>query len=143
MGESGKRLVAKRVIRLEVAAFALVILTIWLDEWLDLPHRLLGAPGTPFNWQESLLESVFITALGVAIVRVTRLLFARMRHLEGILPICAGCKKIRDEDGHWHAVESYVRERTEAEFSHGICPECAHRLYPDLDLTSQEHRAHR
>lgn len=140
MAGTGKRLVAKSVIRLEVAAFALVIVTIWMDEAFDLPHRLLGAAATPFNWQESLLESAFITVLGVAIVRVTALLFARMRHLEGILPICASCKKVRDERGHWHAVESYVRDRSEAQFSHGICPECARRLYPDLDL-EREHKS--
>jgi hypothetical protein len=51
--------------------------------------------------------------------------------LRGILPICAGCKKIRDDDGSWTHVESYIRARTEAEFSHGICPDCAMRLYPD------------
>jgi len=141
MGGEGKRLVSRRVIGLEAVAFALVIITIWLDEGLDLPHRLLGAAATPFNWQESLLESVFIAVLGVAIVRVTALLFARMRHLEGILPICAACKKIRDEGGHWHTVECYVRDRTEAEFSHGICPECARRLYPELDLEKDEHPA--
>lgn len=134
MAGFGKRLVARRVINLEIAAFALVIVTIWLDEALDLPHVLLGAAATPLNWQESLIESITVAALGVAIVRVTALLFARMRHLEGILPICAGCKQIRDEQGEWHAVEAYVRDRTEAEFSHGICPECARRLYPDLDL---------
>ncbi len=143
MGESGKRLVAKRVILLEAAAFALVIVTIWMDELLDLPHLLLGAAATPFNWPESLLESVFITVLGVAIVRVTGLLFARMRHLEGILPICASCKKVRDEQGRWHAVERYVSDRSEADFSHGICPECARRLYPDLDLESDDQPVHR
>jgi PAS domain-containing protein len=51
--------------------------------------------------------------------------------LEGILPICSSCKKIRDEADRWVAVEVYVRDRTRAEFSHGICPECRARLYPD------------
>jgi hypothetical protein len=59
--------------------------------------------------------------------------------LEGILPICSGCKKIRDEDNQWVAVEVYVRDRTRADFSHGICPECCARLYPD-DKPSQSAR---
>jgi hypothetical protein len=52
--------------------------------------------------------------------------------LEGLLPICAGCKKIRDGVGSWVAVEVYVSARTQAAFTHGICPECRQRLYPEL-----------
>ena len=57
---------------------------------------------------------------------------AEIKTLRGIIPICASCKKIRDDKGYWHSVESYVRDHSEAEFSHGICPECARKLYPDL-----------
>jgi two-component system, LuxR family, sensor kinase FixL len=56
---------------------------------------------------------------------------AKIKTLTGLLPICASCKKIRDEAGHWTAVERYVRDRSHADFTHGICPECAMRLYPD------------
>jgi PAS domain S-box-containing protein len=56
---------------------------------------------------------------------------ARVRTLTGLLPICAACKKIRDDHGNWNHVESYIRERSEAQFTHGICPDCAKRLYPD------------
>lgn len=52
--------------------------------------------------------------------------------LRGIVPICANCKKIRDDQGFWNQVEVYVRDHTEAEFSHGICPECEKTLYPEL-----------
>jgi PAS domain S-box-containing protein len=52
--------------------------------------------------------------------------------LSGLLPICASCKKIRDDEGYWQQVEVYVREHSEAEFTHSICPECAKRLYPGL-----------
>jgi len=48
-----------------------------------------------------------------------------------MLPICAACKKIRDDKGYWNQIESYIREHSEAEFSHGICPDCAKKLYPD------------
>jgi len=56
---------------------------------------------------------------------------AEVKVLQGILPICANCKRIRTEDGTWDAVESYVRERTDAEFSHGICPDCARKWAAD------------
>ncbi|KMY69172.1 hypothetical protein AAU61_06615 [Desulfocarbo indianensis] len=52
--------------------------------------------------------------------------------LRGILPICANCKKIRDDQGYWQQVEQYVSEHTGAEFTHGICPECMKKLYPEL-----------
>lgn len=55
---------------------------------------------------------------------------ANVRRLEGILPICASCKKVRDDQGYWTQVEAYVSERSGAEFSHGICPECAAKHYP-------------
>ncbi|MDD4735721.1 MAG: hypothetical protein PHP44_06415 [Kiritimatiellae bacterium] len=57
-----------------------------------------------------------------------------MKHLEGILPVCASCKRIRDAEGNWHLIEVYVRARSDAEFTHGICPECAAKLYPDYQL---------
>jgi nitrate/nitrite-specific signal transduction histidine kinase len=59
-----------------------------------------------------------------------------VKQLTGLLPICANCKKIRDDTGYWHQVEVYVRDHSEAEFSHGICPNCMKILYPELDEDS-------
>jgi len=53
------------------------------------------------------------------------------RHLEGLLPICSHCKKIRDRHDKWHGIETYIRDRSDAEFSHGICPDCSDNLYGD------------
>ena len=60
---------------------------------------------------------------------------SEVKTLRGFLPICSNCKKIRDDKGYWNQIESYIRDRSEAEFSHGICPECAKKLYPDIDLS--------
>jgi PAS domain S-box-containing protein len=57
---------------------------------------------------------------------------AKIKTLSGFLPICASCKKIRDDEGYWHQIESYIRDHSDAEFSHGICPSCAKKLYPDF-----------
>jgi hypothetical protein len=57
---------------------------------------------------------------------------AKIKTLKGLIPICSSCKKIRDDRGYWQQIEKYVREHTEATFSHGICPDCAILLYPDL-----------
>jgi hypothetical protein len=59
---------------------------------------------------------------------------SEVKILRGFLPICSVCKKIRDDQGYWNQIESYIRDHSEAEFSHGICPECAQKHYPDFDL---------
>ena len=59
---------------------------------------------------------------------------ARVKKLSGLLPICAGCKKIRDDKGYWNQIELYLKEHSDAIMSHGICPECAKKYYPDLNL---------
>jgi hypothetical protein len=51
--------------------------------------------------------------------------------LKGMLPICASCKKIRDDKGYWQGVEEYISSHSEAQFSHGLCPDCMKKLYPD------------
>lgn len=56
---------------------------------------------------------------------------AEVRELRGIIPICASCKKVRDDQGRWQPVELYVRERSRADFSHGVCPDCERALYPE------------
>jgi len=57
---------------------------------------------------------------------------AEIKTLRGIVPICAYCKKVRDDEGYWNQVEAYIRKHTEAVFSHGICPNCAEKYFPDL-----------
>jgi hypothetical protein len=52
--------------------------------------------------------------------------------LSGLIPICVNCKKIRDDEGFWQQVEDFIRERSGAEFSHGLCPDCAKQLYPEV-----------
>ena len=56
----------------------------------------------------------------------------RVKTLSGLLPICAACKKIRDDRGYWQSVEVYIRDHSDAEFSHSICPECMTRQYPEM-----------
>ena len=57
---------------------------------------------------------------------------AKVKLLSGFIPICASCKKIRDDTGYWQQVEAYIQKHSNAEFSHSICPECSHKLYPEL-----------
>lgn len=57
---------------------------------------------------------------------------SKVKQLSGFLPICASCKKIRDDKGYWNQIEAYIRDHSEAEFSHGLCPDCAEKLYPGV-----------
>ncbi len=56
----------------------------------------------------------------------------KVKTLRGLLPICSNCKKIRDDKGYWNQIEEYIKEYSDAEFSHSICPECAQKLYPEF-----------
>jgi PAS domain S-box-containing protein len=57
---------------------------------------------------------------------------AKVKTLSGFLPICSSCKKIRDDKGYWKQIESYIKDHSEAEFTHGLCPECTSKLYPQF-----------
>ena len=57
--------------------------------------------------------------------------FDSIKTLKGLLPICSNCKKIRDDKGYWNQIEKYIESYTDVSFSHGVCPECAEKLYGD------------
>jgi two-component system, sensor histidine kinase len=61
-----------------------------------------------------------------------------VKTLGGLLPICSSCKKIRDDQGYWSQIESYIRKHSEAEFSHGICPDCIEKLYPEYAAVTKK-----
>lgn len=96
---------------------------LWTEGW---PVYIAAINGVGRALMLSLL-ALLTSALGVQ----TRKLRERVRTLEGILPICMHCKRIRDEHDQWQPVESYVASRSDAEFSHGLCPACAERYYRD------------
>jgi PAS domain S-box-containing protein len=66
------------------------------------------------------------------LIRELQEALSKVKMLSGLLPICANCKRIRDKGGSWQQVEVYVREHSQADFTHGICPECAKELYPEF-----------
>jgi hypothetical protein len=72
------------------------------------------------------------TELEAANTRLVAVL-KEVKTLKGMLPICSNCKKIRDDSGYWNLIEDFIRDHSEAEFSHGICPDCFRKLYPDME----------
>ena len=84
------------------------------------------------NLLQSHLESIYMNqVLGDKNKRLTDYLM-ELQALRGIVPICANCKSIRDAQDNWHPIEHYLIKHPEANFSHGICPKCAKKLYPEL-----------
>ena len=123
---------ANRIIAYEIAGWLFVVLVILLDEILDVPYYLFGAPQTPVNWTEGVIEIIVVSLGWLIIIFTTERLLDKIQYLEGFLPVCASCKKIRDAGGSWSEMEIYIREHSDADFSHSICPACAERLYPEL-----------
>ncbi len=64
----------------------------------------------------------------------------QVKTLRGIVPICANCKNVRDDQGYWNRVETYMRDHTGAEFSHAVCPDCMDKLYPQLQEKGRSKR---
>lgn len=56
----------------------------------------------------------------------------KVKTLSGLLPVCSSCKKVRDDNGYWSQIDAYIAEHSEAEISHGLCPDCAQKLYPEF-----------
>ncbi len=126
-----KRELSVRILFCETVGFLFLVFLVWVEEILDLPHILFGAPATPINTTESLMETVVLVVFGSLILWATYSLLRRIRYLEGFLHVCAFCKKI--EVGHeWVPIEQYVADHSGARFSHSFCPECAEAHYGNL-----------
>ena len=113
----------------------LVFLVLTLcNEVLDVPHLLMGDEPTSIDQRsgEVLVEICIFVIVILLEILVMRKLLGRIKILEGFLPVCANCKKIRQEN-NWHQMEAYITEHSLAQFSHSICPDCRKELYPDLD----------
>ena len=88
--------------------------------------HFMGAFSTAFN---SMVETLEEKRRTETLLRETQ---ARVKHLEGIIPICMYCKKIRDDKASWQQMEQYISEHSEALFSHSICPECHKKVKADI-----------
>jgi hypothetical protein len=91
----------------------------------------------PVSWSYELIDTAIKVLVLLALAWVVDFIARQRREiyvLEGMLPVCGFCKRIRDEGGGWVQMERYIADRSEARFSHGLCPECAQRHYGDLGV---------
>jgi PleD family two-component response regulator len=122
-----------RRVRERAADAPVVVLTSVEDDALS--DRLVGAGAQDYLVKGEIAGSIVARTLRHAVERrraalERERLLAEVKTLSGLLPICSGCKRIRDDRGSWTSVETYIQARSQAQFSHGICPECMRRLYP-------------
>ncbi len=123
-----KKKLMKNILLYEIAGYLIVIAAIWMDELFDLPRFLFKAPQTPVNWEESLFESVIVAVLAGITIYFTYRYIKHIRYLEGFLIVCSFCKKIRIGN-EWIPIETFISEKSEAKFSHGLCPDCLEKHY--------------
>jgi PAS domain S-box-containing protein len=103
--------------------------TVWL-EVNKQPYYLKGAIAGVIGAARDITMRVNLEQEREKLIADLQDALAKIKTLKGMLPICASCKKIRDDKGYWNQIEAYVSEHSEAEFTHAICPECAQKLYP-------------
>lgn len=94
----------------------------------DGASRFLGTRGS----NRDVTERKLAEAGREKLIGELRDALSQVKLLSGLIPICACCKKIRDDKGYWNQIESYIRDHSEANFSHGICPDCARKEYSEL-----------
>ena len=118
-----------RAVRAKVAVPGVIILLLCLT--------LFGLGWYFLAWgRREMRERSELESSREALIVELRESLAQVKTLGGLLPICAQCKKIRDDKGYWQQVEVYVHEHTDAQFTHGICPECAALLFPGIKVSS-------
>ena len=104
----------------------------WEITRADGKKRILNISTSILRSSDGLVHALALMQDVTNDVLYRRQLESQVKKLEGLMPICASCKKIRDRGGIWHNVETYIRDHSEADFTHGICPDCKERLYPEL-----------
>jgi hypothetical protein len=117
----------------QIAILLTFLALTFMNEFLDLPHFLFNDNATTWNQRMgeiSIEVLIFIIVVTVEILLSHKLL-QRIKILEGFLPICANCKKIRNRE-QWEQIESYISKNSLVQFSHSLCPECQVKLYPEL-----------
>jgi GAF domain-containing protein len=105
---------------------------VYTDRHLKLAERIGGQISGMIANAQLFIELKRTEEAREKLIRELQEALANIKILRGMLPICSSCKKIRDDKGYWNQIESYIRDHTEAEFTHGICPECMKKLYPEL-----------
>jgi hypothetical protein len=124
-----------RIITISQLTIFLLLLCLTLgNEIIDIPHYVFHDTPTLYSQRigEIIIELSIFFIVMVFEIALLKNLYKRIRLLEGFLPICANCKKIKNTEDQWEQIEQYITKHSLARFSHSICPDCARQLYPEL-----------
>ena len=118
----------------QLSVFLLLLCLTLGNEIIDVPHYVFHDAPTLYSQRtgEIIIELSIFFIVMVFEAALLKNLYKRIRLLEGFLPICANCKKIKNTEDQWVQIEQYITKHSLAQFSHGICPDCARKLYPEL-----------
>ena len=111
--------------------------------WLALSATIIQWLGRPasLNLMTDITERKHLEGERETIILELQQALSEIKTLSGLLPICASCKKIRDDKGYWNQIETYVKAHSNAQFTHGICPDCMQKLYPEVYEKMQQKEA--
>jgi len=112
---------------LQALSFLLLGLAIWLDETVDLPHRLFHATPTPFRPEEAAFETVLLAAVAVTSLWLTNMLLRRLVEVRMFLPFCLVCQRVRS-GGRWTSVSDFLQQEGSDLLDYGFCPDCGTRV---------------
>ena len=121
-----------RVLWYECFGFGLILLISWIHKLVDLPHLVLGGEAHANRWRDSLMETMLILLIWAFVLSLTKRLVERLHYLEGLLRICAWCRKVGQDD-RWMRLEDYLAEDFHIGTTHGVCPECMKKMEADTE----------
>lgn len=112
-----------------IGAFAFIAL-IWLNECLDLPHHIFGAPATRINFTEAIIESMCFLIIAFLCYLVIHKIEKRLKYLQGFALMCSNCKKVKAGD-KWLNLEEFIKRESNLTLYPGLCDKCVDELYPE------------
>ena len=119
-----------QVLWYECLGFGLILLLSWLNKAVDLPHLIVGGEAHASVWRDSFMETMLILLIWAFVLSLTRRLVDRLHHLEGLLRVCAWCRKV-GHGNRWMRLEDYFAEGFQIATTHGVCPDCMKRMEED------------
>jgi hypothetical protein len=122
-----------RVLWYECLGFGFILFLSWLNKLVDLPHLFVGGEAHASKWRDSAIETMLILLIWAFVISLTKRLVARLHYLEGLLRICAWCRKV-GHNGKWMTLEDYFAEGLLIGTTHGVCPECLKKIEQDTKL---------
>jgi DNA-binding NarL/FixJ family response regulator len=137
----------------EAAPFPIIVMTSYGNEQVAVQAIKSGAldyvvkspesfAEMPHTVARALREWTLLTERREAVAAQKKLIaeleeaLSKVKTLSGLLPICSGCNKIRDDKGYWSQVEGYIQEHTDAQFTHGLCPDCIRKYFPEMEAAN-------